>query len=547
MTYRENADRDVFVNTADLTISRPPPDKRAGFADIIRGRNFQVAVSVLFMLVVSLFWRDIRSALLDSNILVDDSNRAVTTIVETPDGPTEVPLEPDLPSITSVNASEGFALGLIISLPFALMILVRSLMIMANEGIPFYRNIIFIRDITQVAILLLLIVSAYTLFNNLQDNFADPTRGLKINVNVLSRDDFGVEISQGPNYQEEITWLQDVPLIGESLSEIKFLQPNTYSRALMTGIYNTIRVVIGALFAATVLGVLVGVGLLSNNWLVRVVSSVYVEIFRNTPLLVQLFLIYGVWTRILPNVADSIVLPGPVYLNKRGLNYPKIESTDTFTFFLFFAVIGLGGAIYLWRQRMKLQEETGEPARATLYASASFFGLALVGILVAVVAGGFPFSATPPEPIEEVRFNIREGDVLSAEYVGLFLTLVLYTAAFIADIVRAGIQSVPKGQIEAARAAGLSGGQTLQLVVLPQAFRLIVPPLTNQYLNLSKNSSLAIAVGYTDLFNVSTIASNQSGQAVVFFGVVLVLYLLMSLLISAIMNYLNRGLRLKTR
>ncbi|PJF42100.1 MAG: amino acid ABC transporter permease [Phototrophicales bacterium] len=379
------------------------------------------------------------------------------------------------------------------------------------------------------------------LIMNLQDNFRDESTGLRINFGVLTRE-FGVEVSQGPRYTEDIEWMRNIPIIGED-----YLRGGTYTRALMTGLYNTLQVVIIGLIFATILGIFVGIGLLSGNWLVQNVSMVYVEIFRNTPLLVQLFLIYGVWTRILPGVRQSIELPASIYLNNRGLNYPAVSATDTFTPFFALSLIGFVLGIFLWVRRLRIQEETGQPANTLTYFSASFFGFMFVGLIIALVLGDLPLQTESPETLEELRFNFERGASLTSEFMSLTVTLILYTSAFIADIVRAGILSVPKGQIEAARASGLTGSQTLRLVILPQALRLIIPPLTNQYLNLSKNSSLAIAVGYVDLFNVSNIATNQSGQAVVFFAVVLLIYLALSLLISLFMNIFNRSMQLQTR
>ena len=511
-------DEDVFVTDADLSASRPPPNRRAGLRDMIRNPQYQVVAAVLFIFAVLLLWTGIRDGLVDASLLSSNGD----------------------------NVPEGFALGIIIALPFTVLVFAQGLIINAQQGIPFYRNIIFIRDITQVVFLLAIVTFAYTLITNLQDNFADPETGLRINFNVLQRNDFGVEISQGPDYQEPSAFLEDV---GGAIGLDNYVRPGTYTRALITGIYNTLRVVIAALFVTTILGVLVGVGLLSGNWLVRIVSTVYVEIFRNTPLLVQLFLIYGVLTRLFPEVrrGEAIKLPFSIYLHNKGMTYPKINTTDTFAAFGIAIVAGLIAGVFVWRWRVRLQRDTGTPGYTLYYFLGTLLGISAIGLVISLILGGSPLDAESPERLEEVRFGFTQGETLSAEYIALFVGLVLYTAAFIADIVRAGIQSVPKGQIEAARAAGLTGGQTLQLVVLPQAFRLIVPPLTNQYLNLSKNSSLAIAIGYVDLYNISTIASNQSGQAVVFFAVVLVLYLLMSLLISALMNLLNRSLRIQTR
>lgn len=507
------SDDDYFVNAIDLSLKRPPPNQQTGIRDIIRHDLFQRIAGGVLILAIILLWPTLRQAMIDVDLLSSDAD----------------------------NLTEGIMLGVLVALPFGVLVLGSGLQVNVKHGIPFYRNIIFIRDIIQVLFLLLIISFVYMLLVNLQDNFADESTGLRINFGVLTRE-FGVEVSQGPRYTEDIQWMRDIPIIGED-----YLRGGTYTRALMTGLYNTLQVVSIGLVFATILGILIGIGLLSGNWLVRTVSMIYVEIFRNTPLLVQLFLIYGVWTRIFPGVRESIALPGSMYLNNRGLNYPSVSTTDTFMPFFVMAAIGFALGIWLWIRRLRLQEQTGQPANTLLYFGAVFLGFAIVGLLMAFVVGGSPLKTESPESLEELRFNFRQGSSYTSEFMALTLTLILYTAAFIADIVRAGILSVPKGQIEAARAAGLTGSQTLRLVVLPQALRLIVPPLTNQYLNLSKNSSLAIAVGYVDLYRVSDIAANQSGQAVVFFAVVLLIYLILSLLISLVMNIFNRSMQLQTR
>lgn len=520
-------DDEYFVNDADLSLKRPPPNQSTGIRELIQSDIVQRVAGGFLILLIILLWPNIRMTLVDVGLLPSDAPDLLVDL--------------GVPPSDAANLLEGIVLGALTSLPFAVLVLIEGLRVTQKFGIPVYRNIIFLRDAVQVIFLLVIITIGYFLITNLQDNFADPETGLRINFGVLTRD-FGVEVSEGPRYTEDIEWLSSLPIVGED-----YFRGGTYSRALLTGLYNTIQVVVIALFFTTILGVLVGIGLLSGNWLVRAVAGSFVEVFRNTPLLVQLFLIYGVWIRILPPVRESLELPGPIYLNNRGLNYPAFSTTDSFVWLFALSLIGFGIGIGLWRWRLRVQERTGEPARALLFFLSSFVGLSVLGYALAVIIGGQPIVAEFPEPLDQVRFNIEQGASFSPEFTALTLTLVLYTAAFIADIVRAGILSVPKGQIEAARAAGLTGGQTLSLVVLPQAMRLIIPPLTNQYLNLSKNSSLAIAVGYVDLFNVSNIAANQSGQAVVFFAVVLVIYLIMSLLISLVMNFVNRGLRLQTR
>ncbi|MCI0711919.1 MAG: ABC transporter permease subunit [Chloroflexi bacterium] len=529
---------DTYVSAADLTASRPPPYKRTGLSDLIRNPNFIRIIAVIY---IALFFTVQVQYTSEVTIVEDDTTSTTTTAVTRSVASF---IAHQLQQIWSDigNFTEGFVIAALIGIPFVIFVFWRGLNDQNKHGIPFYRNVIFIRDFTQVIFLILIIGGIYGLNQNLQENFQDS--GLIVNFNVLSRN-YSVAITEGPDYNEPIEWVEDIPLIGDSLSAYTAASTNT--RALMTGLSNTLRAVIVALVITTILGVFLGIGLLSNNWLVRIVSSSYVEVFRNTPLLVQLFFVYSSIRLLLPTQPqDAIEFPGFIYVSARGVNYPKILTQDGFTLFISFAVVGFIGGVYLWRRRLKLMDQTGQPAYTLRYFLGSFLGLSAIGLLLATIINGFPLEAQ--EPILG-RFNFERGvgALFTAEFVGLVVALVLYTAAFIADIVRAGIQSVPYGQIEAARAGGLSNNQTLQMIVLPQAMRLIIPPLTNQYLNLAKNSSLAIAIGYYDLFNVGTIAANQSGQVVVFFVVMLLTYLTISLIISAIMNFINQRLQLKER
>jgi general L-amino acid transport system permease protein len=386
-----------------------------------------------------------------------------------------------------------------------------------HAPVPLWRDIRVIQIVVQVLFLVAVIVLGYTLIHNLVTGLGEKT---PINFNVLNRA-FGTMISEGQ--------MDFSP--GES----------TNFAALMAGLKNTLRVVLVGLAGATLLGVVVGIGRLSNNFLLRNITSVYVEIFRNTPLLVQLYFIYRGLRTVLPeNLADSFTLPGPIYFNRRAVNFPLIEGTDTAWLFYIALVAGfmVGAALWIWR--LRVQDRTGQPANTLRWFLPAVIVFGIAGWLLA----GKPFAVEFPQ-LE--RFNFQGGDRLSAEYTALTLGLIVYTAAFIADIVRAGIQSVPYGQIEAARAQGLSGAQTLRLIVLPQALRLIIPPLGNQYLNLAKNSSLGIAIGFFDMYNVANVISNQTGQSVAMFAIMMGMYLSISLTISLIMNGLNYSMRLRSR
>lgn len=503
---------DFFVNSADLSASQPPPRSQNEAIEFLKRPIVIITLYLAYILVIFLLWSDLKT------ILVED----VLNLTEA-----EVS-----------NGSEGIWLGFLVALPYLIYSIVNAAATQMRLHIPFFRNLEFLNNIAQVAFLFGAVAGLYTLGLNVVDNTIIP-----INWNVVQRQ-FPVEVSEGPDFTNEITWLKDIPLIGDSLADAIVLQPGTVTRALLTGLINTLRAVILALIFATTLGIFVGIGLLTNNWLTRNVSAVYVEIFRNTPLLVQLFFIYRGILGILPTSPRDAYKLGNFYLSGRGLNFPKVQTTDTFLYFLIFAIAGLVTGIGLWRWRLRVQDETGQPANTLTWFGAAFFGLGAVGLLLAFIAGGSPFQLEYPTLD---RFNFTGGWRWSGGYLTLVVGLTLYTGAFIADIVRAGIQSVAHGQIEAARAHGLTNNQTLRLVVLPQAMRLIVPPLTNQYLNLSKNSSLAIAIGFYDLYNVATVVQNQTGQAVALFAMLMGTYLVVSLIISFLMNLLNRSLRLKTR
>jgi general L-amino acid transport system permease protein len=224
------------------------------------------------------------------------------------------------------------------------------------------------------------------------------------------------------------------------------------------------------------------------------------------------------------------------------MNYPAIHGTDTAWIFYIILGIGLLIGMALWKWRLRVQEKTGQPANTLLWFIPTVILFTAVGWLVS----WGPFTVQSPELADNER-NFIGGARLSAEYVALTLGLILYTAAFIADIVRAGIQAVSYGQIEAARAQGFTGAQTLRLIVLPQAMRLVIPPLGNQYLNLAKNSSLGIAIGFFDVYNASSVVQNQTSQPVAIFSVMMLIYLSMSLVISLVMNAVNYRMRLRSR
>jgi general L-amino acid transport system permease protein len=314
-----------------------------------------------------------------------------------------------------------------------------------------------------------------------------------------------------------------------------------FGYAFLIGILHTLKVSVVGVVLATLLGTVTALARLSTNWLVNKIASVYIEIIRNIPLAVQLFFWYFAVFQQLPSVQESFELPGPIFFSQRGLYMVWASPTATFGFWMVFVIAGVVLAVVLYRVLTSYQLRTGR----TTYPIAT----ALIVLIALPVVGWFLAGANPLSKTVPVlgKFNFSGGLNLTPEFTALLVGLVIYTGAFIAEVVRAGILAVSRGQFEAARAVGLSPMLVLRLVVLPQALRVIIPPLISQYLNLTKNSSLAILIGYPDLFFVGRTTINQAGRAVPVFILVMVSYLLMSLTTSAIMNVYNRRIQLVER
>jgi len=309
----------------------------------------------------------------------------------------------------------------------------------------------------------------------------------------------------------------------------------TFGRAFWVGLLNTLLVASIAIVLATALGFVIGIARLSRNWLLARLAGGYVELVRNVPLLLQLLFWYNAVLKSLPELRDSVALPGGGFLNNRGLFLPRPEFAPGFAAVFAALLVGIIAAIALRLWARRRQERTGARIHFLWPALALVFGLPLV----AFVLVGFPLGFSLPEM---GRFNVRGGLEVLPEFAALLLALVVYTAAFIAEVVRAGVLSVCHGQTEAAQALGLRSGTTLRLVVVPQAMRVIVPPLTSQYLNLIKNSSLAVAVGYPDLVQVfAGTVLNITGQAVEVIAITMAVYLAISLFASLLMNVYARA------
>ena len=325
--------------------------------------------------------------------------------------------------------------------------------------------------------------------------------------------------------------------IGETL--FAYSATDTYLRAFLVGLANTLLVSLLGIILATILGVITGVARLSKNWLVSKIAAGYVELMRNTPLLVQLVLIYAVMIQ-LPSVANSIALPGSIFLNQRGLSMPRPVTEPGFGIWLAVVLVAVGVALAAHIAAGRREDAGRSPGRLRL---AGLLMVVLAAIGGGIVVGG-PIGLDVPE---QQRFNFVGGLTISPELTALLFGLVIYTAAFIGEVVRGGLQAVRRGQIEAASSIGLTDMQTLRMIVFPQALRIIVPPLTSQYLNLAKNSSLAIAVGFADLFSVSRTMANQTGNPISVIVLVMATYLVISLVTSLLMNIYNRRVQVLER
>ena len=386
---------------------------------------------------------------------------------------------------------------------------------------PKITNLIFNKNVQgvfyQAITLILVILGIYYIVQNTAQNMV--ARGLASGFNFL-----GVE----SQFDIQMTLIEYSPT-------------STYFDAFIVGLLNTLLVAgIGILFA-TIIGFAVGIMRLSSNWLIAKIAESYIEIIRNIPLLLQIFFWYFAVLRALPKPKQSFEFMDSIFLNNRGLFVPdpNVGEGSSILFNLLWLSIIISIGIFVWAKNR--QNKTGKTFPAFFTSMALIVGT----LTVTLAALGFPISFEYPEL---KGFNYKGGMKLIPELVALTFALAMYTAAFIAEVVRAGIQSVSKGQTEAARSVGLKEGLVLRLIIIPQALRVIVPPLTNQYLNLTKNSSLAAAIAYPDLVLVfAGTALMQTGQAIEIIGMVMGVYLFLSLFTSVVMNLFNRYMKVGER
>ena len=343
-------------------------------------------------------------------------------------------------------------------------------------------------------------------------------------------------IAHGFDFLWETSWFD----IGY-LPFIEHTNSHTYFNAFVVGLLNTILVAVLGIFFATIFGFIIGIGRLSDNWLVSRFCGSYIELFRNIPLLLQLFFWYHAVLRILPRPKNSINAADSFFLNLKGLFIPRPIPEMGFNYVFLIGLFSIVGIIFLYFWAKRRQNKTGKQFPVLLSSIIIF----LIPVFIVSFLNHFPLSWE--QPVLK-GFNYKGGLRLIPELLALLAALSLYTASFIAENVRSGILAISKGQREAASAVGLSKGQILRLIIVPQAMRVIIPPLTSQYLNLTKNSSLAVAIAYPDLVHVfAGTALMQTGQAVEILAMTMGVYLTLSLTISLLMNWYNSAMALKDR
>jgi general L-amino acid transport system permease protein len=380
----------------------------------------------------------------------------------------------------------------------------------------FYNDERFRAVIYQLVTALLVAALGYYLISNVQENMAKQS------------------IASGFGFVDKEAAFE----IGESL--IDYSAADTYGRALLVGVINTLKVSAIGMVLTTILGAFIGVCMLSSNWLVSRLGFMYVELFQNIPVLLQLFFFYALFYEAFPGPRQALnPIPG-LFITNRGIDF-GVPAADPVWGMVIWVLVGAVLLSYGLKRWAAARQRTTGRQFPVFWVSASMI---LFLPLVVWLAGGAPTEMDVPV----LRgFNFKGGLNISPEFSALLIGLVLYTASFIAQIVRAGIQSINRGQTEAAMSIGLKPGLVLQLVIFPQALRVIVPPLTSQLLNLTKNSSLAVAIGYPDFVQVAGTTINQTGQAVEGVALMMVVYLSFSLTTSAFMNWYNRRIKIVER
>lgn len=382
--------------------------------------------------------------------------------------------------------------------------------------VPWHRNPVVLGYIYQALLIALVLSLGYYLYSNTVYNM--DKRNIKTGFGFL-------EAEAG---------------FGIVLSLIEYNETHTFGRTFLVGLLNTALVSVLGIFFATILGFTMGIARLSRNWIIARIAKVYIEVFRNIPLLVQILFWYAL-VILLPNARNAFGFAESFFLSNRGFYMPSPVLEDGFGAVFFAFLVACVGVYFLSKWAKKRQDETGEQFPVFLTSS----GILIVVTGVVFFIMGSPLSWDLPAL---KGFNFRGGWIIIPELIALLFALTIYTGTFIAETVRAGIMAVPHGQTEASRALGFKPGISIRLIILPQALKVIVPPLTSQYLNLTKNSSLATAIGYPDLFSVfAGTTLNQTGQAVEIIAMTMGVYLSLSLFTSLLMNIYNRRVALIER
>jgi general L-amino acid transport system permease protein len=384
-----------------------------------------------------------------------------------------------------------------------------------RDKIPFWRDDRVVKILGQSIVVLVVAIIFLFLGSNLTRNFQ--RLGLSFGFNFLDRPaSFG---------------------LGDTF--IAYSPTDPYTKAIFIGLINSLRVMFFGIILASVVGITVGISRLSSNWLVRRLATIYVEIVRNTPLLLQLFFWYFAVFLKFPKLNNPITFFDRIFFTNQGVYLPVLARSIFTWLSLVFLLLIIVVSIFLWRRQTEIISQQTNLRKFDRFI---FLGLAIAGAIVFIFGLDWKI---PRLDLQEN--NILGGMQLSTEFATILIGLSIYTAAYIAEVVRAGIQSVDKGQTEAAIALGLKPNLTMRLVIFPQALRLMIPPLTNEYLNLIKNSSLAVAIGYNDVYAVSSTVSNQTGRSIEMLLVIVGTYLSINLIISSLMNWFNRKVQLGVR
>ncbi|WP_300504430.1 ABC transporter permease subunit [Crocosphaera sp.] len=389
---------------------------------------------------------------------------------------------------------------------------------MNEEKIPFWRDSRIIKVIIQILIISSILLLIIVFGSNLVNNFRQ--LGLTFGFGFI----FDPELNSRFN-------------IGDS--PIPYQPTDPYYKAVLVGLLNSLRVMISGIILAFFLGVIIGLGRLSDNWLVQKIATIYVETIRNTPLLLQLFFWYFAVFLKFPKIDNPLILFNSIFLSNQGVYFPfPLANLQTFLAILTL-FLGVVIAFLIWRKQTKTIIQQGTTGR--------IYNIALIMIIiVSILTIFFGLDWQFPSYDSQIK-RIEDGLNISPEFATLLTGLTIYTAGFIAEVVRSGIQAVSQGQWEAAKALGLNSSLVMRLVIFPQALRVMIPPLTSEFLNLAKNSSLAVAIGYNDIYAVSNTISNQTGKSIEMLLIVMATYLIFNLIISTFMNSLNRLVQLKEK